>query len=424
MERTKKIKPPIDPSLKLYQDFGTNLFRTLPNYKMAFIMGNWKYTDKKLSSNRFRFEEFVETDTGNIKNWLLQSCEFKNENIFTLDNKNASDSLKIYKKFKEEIWQKRQKLKRAHEEIFSEDEDEKLLGGKCGLLIFVYYSGHGVMSEGHTYAVCPDYDIKNPKKTAVVDFDSIVGQLAAIPDTFVVSLLDCCREQVDNFVDEKEKGTKKQARDYFGGDSVRIYATSAGTAAIERCEKKEKGSKITCKFIKHATTYGFPDFPNGTSFNAFLQVCSQYQVEAKRNCTKSIHLTSVSTMDIYQTYQRMFLMTHKEIDFLYKQFKRMLSRDKKTKIFSLSPKELVNDLTVFGFNYPPEFEDDEPNQKKNIKMFLENWRKEVEKIQLDEDTSSISFDAFLLLFVRSQTNLHWNNLLPHYLKEKKKLPFL
>jgi len=82
---------------------------------------------------------------------------------------------------------------------------------------------------------------------------------------------------------------------------------------------------------------------------------------------------------------------------------------------------LKKDLTVFGFNYPPENRYFlEPDEKNNMKKFLHLWNKEVEKIlAMDEDTHKCSFDEFLLLFVRQQSNLEWNELLPRYYKEKK-----
>jgi len=434
----KRKYPPVDPSLKIYKDFGINVFHSIPNYKMALILGNYEYTDPELVGSS-QFTNYVKSDVRNIRHWLEVSCEFKIEEPDILINKSATDFQEIYKDFKNRIWKKREEVISVHhKEKQSLDRDETQLlrsqnrvGGKCGILIFVYYSGHGVMSEGHTYVVCPDYEKKKPKKKAVIDIDLILAQMASIPDTFVVSLLDCCRMPVvfgEEGEGEREREEKREekhdprATDYFGGDCVRIYSTSAGTATLERCEKTEKGSKITCKFIKHAKTYGFPEFPHGTSFWAFMQVCLQYQVDVKQYGTKSVNLTtlSLSKIDTLRTYQKMFLMTKKEIDFLYSQFKRL----DKDESLSISPHELLHDLTIFGFNYKKEEIDAIPhlskNKKNNLEIFLKKWKEEVEKIQqLDKDTTRLSFEEFLLLFVRSQTNLHWNDLLPPYYKEKK-----
>jgi len=134
----------------------------------------------------------------------------------------------------------------------------------------VYYSGHGVMSDGHTFAVCPDYMKDDRSLNSVVDMDILIGQLASIPDTFVVALLDCCRLKVafpkknlplgkinirTKIIEDEHKDMIKceknrQIPDYFGGECVRIYSTSSGTADIERCENIVKGSKITNKFFK------------------------------------------------------------------------------------------------------------------------------------------------------------------------------
>jgi len=115
----------------------------------------------------------------------------------------------------------------------------------------------------------------------------------------------------------------------------------------------------------------------------------------------------------------MFLMTKKEVDFLYEQFKRM---DIVTKTHSLSKKDLEKDMTVFGFNYPPEKSSDDltPEENQKINIFLEKWGDEFKKIQHDdEEEDSISFDDFLLLFVRLQSNLDWNKkYLPPFYKEK------
>jgi len=149
----------------------------------------------------------------------------------------------------------------------------------------------------------------------------------------------------------------------------------------------------------------------------FMQTCAQYNVELRQNCTKTVDLTTVGKMDNLRTYQRMFMMTQKEINFLYEQFKRLDSKN----LFSLSKVDLLKDLTVFGYNYPPEYEYFlELEEKENIRIFLEKWDAEVTKIlKIDKDTNRCSFDEFLLLFVRQQSNLDWNKLLPRYYKDKK-----
>jgi len=145
-----------------------------------------------------------------------------------------------------------------------------------------------------------------------------------------------------------------------------------------------------------------------------MQLCAQYNVELRQNCTKVVDLTTVGKMDNLRTYQKMFLMTKKEIEFLYEQFKTL----DKSHTFSLSTEDLKSDLTVFGFNYPPEITDLDPTQNLNIDIFLRLWEDEVEKIQLDEDTDHLTFDEFLLLFVRQQSNLGWNKYLPRYFSSK------
>jgi len=145
-----------------------------------------------------------------------------------------------------------------------------------------------------------------------------------------------------------------------------------------------------------------------------MLVCAQYNVELRQNCTKVVDLTTVGKMDNLRTYQKMFLMTKKEIEFLYEQFKTL----DKSHTFSLSTEDLKSDLTVFGFNYPPEITDLDPTQNLNIDIFLRLWEDEVEKIQLDEDTDHLTFDEFLLLFVRQQSNLGWNKYLPRYFSSK------
>jgi len=151
-----------------------------------------------------------------------------------------------------------------------------------------------------------------------------------------------------------------------------------------------------------------------------MQTCVQYNVELRQNCTKTVDLTTVGKMDNLRTYQKMFLMTQKEIDYLYDRFKECDTG----KTYSLSPIDLKNNLTVFGYNYPPEnLHGMSKKEKDDMQVFIKLWDAEVEKINIDEDTDHISFDEFLLLFVRQQSNLHWNRYLPRYYGAKKKLPF-
>jgi len=215
-ERKKKTHPPVDPTLKLYKDFGTNIFRSLSGYKMALLIGNYKYNDPNIAGENSEssnvFSRYVKSDLKKIKGWLMSSCGYKEEDVEIVRNKSAPDVKTIYDNFKEKVWKKRDTLVAPHakkKKIEKDDSDllrlQNELGGKCGVLIFVYYSGHGVMSDGHTYVVCPEYVKDHPLKNAAVDIDILIGQLAAIPDTFVVSMLDCCRIKVDFEDDEKRK---------------------------------------------------------------------------------------------------------------------------------------------------------------------------------------------------------------------------
>jgi len=62
--------------------------------------------------------------------------------------------------------------------------------------------------------------------------------------------------------------------------------------------------------------------------------------------------------------------------------------------------------------------------KENMKKFLLEFNEMVKVIQaIDEDTTLLSFDEFLLLFVRIQPKIReWNALLPPY--ESKQLNYI
>jgi len=231
-------------------------------------------------------------------------------------------------------------------------------------------------------------------------------------------LFDACRE-ISNL---------KAPRDYvteFGGEHVRIYSTPAGARVlhegfetdaegkiIEQAVKYEGentfyrgggslGSKITSKFAKHARDYGFPEFPQGFSFWAWLTDVKQYQVDVKQNCTKTVHFaTPFLDMVEVRAYQRRYLLSEKKVIALMDSFHNM---DNITHTDSLTLEELYYDLTVFGLNWPPY-----PDHKDFLDPYMPpvNFADEMKKlfasVQMDDDGKYVSIDEFFLLFIRIQ----------------------
>jgi len=298
---------------------------------------------------------------------------------------------------------------------------------KYGVLIFVYYSGHGVLVGGCSHGVCVDSK-KVETLDTVVNIDLMVGCLAAIPDTYVILLFDAGREYAMHI---------KLDRDIisdFGGDSVRIYSTAAGTRSVieggyERDDdgnvvpidpwkslvrggsKGSKGTKVTSKFIKHADKYGFPDFPQGFSFWAWRTDVKQFQVDVVQNCTKTVNFIECHEKDTVRMYQTKYLLSQKEVELLIEQFDKISN-----KTGFISWDQFMKSLTVFGLNWPHNKPEKDMPQE-----FVTTLRGYFDDVHEDNDNETLSMDEFFLLFMRLQLKL---NDLNNLLKSKRYLSWL
>ena len=84
-------------------------------------------------------------------------------------------------------------------------------------LTVIYYSGHAMMKNGQSTIVCTD----GPDMIA---FEALVRQLSAIENSFVIAILDCCRENWTEKVKLKG-GEEKEAKDAPDprGNLIMIY---------------------------------------------------------------------------------------------------------------------------------------------------------------------------------------------------------
>jgi len=327
---------------------------------------------------------------------------------------------------------------------------------KHGIIIFVYYSGHGVLVGGSSNAVCIDADKEFETPKTVVDIDIMVGQLSAIPNTYVISLFDACREYSSIKLD-------RDLINDFGGENVRIYATTSGTRSVldggfELDEngnirpiknrgligflKNANGTKITSKFVKHGRLYGYPDFPQGFSFWAWRTDVKQFQVEVVQNCTKTVHFIQTHEKDDIRVYQMRYLLSEKDVISLKERF-----YDLSGGRGSISIKELMKDLSFFGLNWPPERNLVEvvtdtgklvgkmarksallTNAVEKVVRLEETEKvpvptklpKPIEialkilfnQVQVSDDEGYLSIDEFFLLFMRAQPKIvKWNKIL-------------
>jgi len=169
-----------------------------------------------------------------------------------------------------------------------------------------------------------------------------------------------------------------------------------------------KGTKITSKFIKHADSFGFPDFPQGFSFWAWRTDVKQFQVDVVQNCTKTVNFIECHEKDTERMYQTKYLLSQKEVERLMELFDNIT---KKTNLLTME--QFMKNLYVFGINWPANRStEDIPREfKKKMKDYF------YEACE-DDDNSSLSMDEFFLLFMRLQTKLDdLNDDLKEELKE-------
>ena len=88
-------------------------------------------------------------------------------------------------------------------------------------LFFIYYSGHGSIMDGMTYA--------HTTHNSSIPFESKVRKLTMYPNTYVVSLLDCCREVQHQLT---SKGMQDEIPEKVPGQLCLIHAVGPTKKAV------------------------------------------------------------------------------------------------------------------------------------------------------------------------------------------------
>jgi len=109
-------------------------------------------------------------DGKKMKEFLINHCNFDDSEIEFF-----ADKLK-------------EKIEREFDQLFLVARQAKTLNSR--FFIFIYYSGHGTLSRGHTYG----HTISGEE----FNLDEMIRKLANCANTYVIAFLDCCREIVDH----------------------------------------------------------------------------------------------------------------------------------------------------------------------------------------------------------------------------------
>ena len=108
------------------------------------------------------------------------------------------------------------------------------------MLFFIYYSGHGVLNGAQTVGLAVD--------DSRINLDDYITQLSNCPNTFVIALLDCCRDIVS------DKGTAPITEDppMLRGQHLILYAAGPGKKATA---PKGEMSTATAAFLEYMKAY-------------------------------------------------------------------------------------------------------------------------------------------------------------------------
>jgi hypothetical protein len=106
------------------------------------------------------------------------------------------------------------------------------------MLIFFYYSGHGILQGGFTYGVTVTGD--------KIRLDEMVKDLARCPDVYVIALFDCCREVTKGGSLPSIRESKK-----FFGQYCIIYTTETqGLASASTAEQLSDGTREFLSYMR------------------------------------------------------------------------------------------------------------------------------------------------------------------------------
>ena len=110
------------------------------------------------------------------------------------------------------------------------------------MLFFIYYSGHGVLNGAQTVGLAVD--------DSRINLDDYITQLSNCPNTFVIALLDCCRDIVS------DKGAAPITEDPGKKATAPKGEMSTATAAFLEYMKAYKSTTIDLR--RYLLEWGFP----------------------------------------------------------------------------------------------------------------------------------------------------------------------
>jgi len=188
--------------------------------KRAILIGNKCYDHEKSGQKDL---PSAHDDVDAMKDFLTKHCNFDRKDVDTLYDKDHETVKKSFLELRDK-WAKK---------LTSGENPEK------GLL-FVYYSGHGQISNNVTNIICPDGQlfplplaIFCPNKNCYKDFG--IG-ITVVPNTMVVVFMNCCRLLPKN--DGEEALSKGEYYIYYAVEPGKAASTSSGKDAISEFTKK------------------------------------------------------------------------------------------------------------------------------------------------------------------------------------------
>jgi len=197
----------------------------VPNEKRAIFIGNKEYEP---SSNQKNLDS-AEEDAVETHDFMVKKCNFERKNVKIMHNANKEELTEEFKKTRE--WAN--KL----------TSGEKMQKG----LLFVYYSGHGMIKDSVTSIICPDGQLfplplvincANKKNSAFG-----LG-IANNPNIVVICVMDCCRILAKGGEDEEELTKGEYHIFYAVQPGTAASGSSSGMSKFTKDVLEELGSKL------------------------------------------------------------------------------------------------------------------------------------------------------------------------------------
>jgi hypothetical protein len=107
------------------------------------------------------------------------------------------------------------------------------LAGARGSYGFFYYAGHGVQSNGENYLIPVDANIPSEAylRDRTVSMQAVLGELNDAGNALNIVVLDACRNNPFGWARSGSRGLQVVTNQ--PADSIIVYATSAGSAALD-----------------------------------------------------------------------------------------------------------------------------------------------------------------------------------------------